>query len=159
MIDFCSRIREGSKLEVFDIHIYDDVKKILESIDTEKENRDHVQETSYFYTYFLYKMTSILQIPEDKLFTATYAFKPRFIRKLIDESLVAHLALDNFRINSIAKLIAKKKIIAHTFLVLKWVVPVNADPQIHKQRGTPEGSNTSKNLHQHLLNVVLSFLH
>jgi hypothetical protein len=121
MIDFCSRVREGSMLEVFDIHMFDNIEKILERIDSDQEKKHLVTESSYFYCYFLYKITSILDLSDAKMFTNTYAYKPKFIRQLLSESLVAHIALDNYRANSIAKLVSKKKYIAQSFLVLKWV--------------------------------------
>lgn len=143
---------------MFDIHMLDNIEKILDSIETDTKKKDLISESSYFYSYFLYKIASVLDISEEKMFTTTYAYKPKFIQKLLSESLVSHIALDNYRANSIAKLVSKKKIIAQTFLLIKWVIISKQDVPKSEQASFEKRAYDSEDPHQYLLDTLLSFL-
>lgn len=158
MIDFCSRVREGSRLEIFDIYMFDNLEKILENIDTETQKNDLISQSSFFYSYFLYKIASVLDISEEKMFTTTYAYKPKFIRKLLSESLVSHFALDNYRANSIAKLVSKKKIMAQTFLLIRWVIISKQDVRQSEQASFEKRAFDSEDPNQYLLDTLLFIL-
>jgi hypothetical protein len=93
--------------------------KALKNLETKWT--DPVNETSFFYRYFLYTFNGILNIEEKHLFTNTFAFKKQFMRRLAHESSMVHRALDRFRNHYIAKLSGNKKIWALIWVFIKWV--------------------------------------
>ena len=123
MLEFIAKITECASLDVFDILYSSDMIKALNKI--ERVQKDPVEKTSLFYSYFLYKFNSILHLEDRHIFTDYYGFKKDYINTLIDESFTINNSLDKFRSNFITKLSAKKKVFAQIFLVTKWVQYLN----------------------------------
>lgn len=104
---------------MFDIHYASDMDKAMKKL--ESKWVDPVTELTYFYQFFLYKFSSILNLDEKHLFSNTMGFKKKYMRQLGHESTMIHNALDSFRIHFIFKLVGKKKYFAQMWIILKWV--------------------------------------
>jgi len=128
-MEFFHDIRTAASLDIFDVHL---VENLLDNNFFKKfneENKDYIEEdidviepNSCTATYFINKIFGIMNIDDSDVFTGYFRFKLSFINKLIEESYMAREILDSIRANFLPVLTKKKRLLANFVEIVGWVV-------------------------------------
>lgn len=163
-MEFFHDIRTAASLDIFDVHL---VENLLDNNFFKKfneENKDYIEEDidviepdSCTAKYFINKIFGIMNIDDADMFTGSFRFKLSFVNKLIDESYMAREILDSIRANFLPALTKKKKLIANFVEILGWVSKADTAAVFSDAAGAAESRKDLAIGYQRVLRIFVPF--
>jgi hypothetical protein len=117
---YLKRVKLGARLDFFDVHLNENMKKIYLYQSQWRRNED-VKRDSLFATWFTRKLLRMYSLTDERLFTETAKFKPRFIKTLCKNSKIIFNILEVIRNNHIVSMNKTKRFKVKIYNLYQWI--------------------------------------
>lgn len=117
---YLKRVKLGARLDFFDVHLNENMKKIYLYQSQWRKNED-IKRDSLFAGWFTRKVIRMYSLTDEALFTETAKFKPKFIKEFCRSSKIMFGILEVIRQNHIIGMNRAKRFKVKIYKLYQWI--------------------------------------